>query len=87
MRKVIDVLTDVEKEEILELYEKKQAMENLFKIIIKEKEPLIYETLKRDYMELADDFNAWWNENIENKGWEKGRLFVDFNSNEIILAE
>lgn len=29
------------------------------------------EILKRDYAELADDFNAWWNKNIENKGWEK----------------
>lgn len=45
------------------------------------------EILKRDYVELTDDFNTWWNKNIENKGWEKGHLFADFNSNENILAE
>lgn len=87
VRKVIDILTESEKEEILELYEKKQAMENLSKIISKENDPLLFQTLKSDYLELVADYTAWWNQQSEKKGWEKGHLFVDFHSNEVIMTE
>lgn len=87
MRKVIAILTESEKEEILELYEKKQAMENLHKIISMEKDPLLFQTLERDYLELIADYNAWWNQQSDKKVWEKGHLFVDFYSREVVMDE
>lgn len=49
MRKVIDILSEKEKEEILELYEKKLAMENLAKVINAETDEQLFQNLKNDY--------------------------------------
>lgn len=47
MRKVIDILSEKEKEEILELYEKKLAMENLAKVINAETDEQLFQNLKK----------------------------------------
>ena len=87
IRKVIDILNEKEKEEILELFEKKQAMENLAKVINAETDEQLFQNLKNDYLVLMNEYTAWWSNNSEIKGWEKGNLFIDFSTNEVVMDE
>lgn len=34
-----------------------------------------------------NEYTAWWSNNTEIKGWAKGNLFIDFNTNEVVMDE
>lgn len=86
MNKAIWTLTEEEKNEIQELYEKRIALENLVNIIDPANEAL-YNKLTGDYGKIIVQFQKWWSETSEKYNWEKGmNWFVNFETSEVMLS-
>lgn len=88
MRNVVWESTEEEKQKIKDIYEKKSALENLFKIINKENE--IYDTVLEDYIKTSKEFSAWWDEMIKKYNCNiklVNNLVIDFDTNEIWFDE
>lgn len=87
MRKIIGRVTEAEKNEIHSLYERKNGLSELAKII--NPDDAIYEKLVIDMGSTSTKFQKWWDtmsskyqwESIENGHWE-----IDFESCDIILV-
>lgn len=84
MNKVIWKLTESEKNEIQELYDKKIALENLINSINASNEEL-YNKLTTDYKNNMTLYQKWWAEISEKYNWEKGAIWtINFTTNEVI---
>lgn len=93
MRKTVGLVTQEEKEEIRNLFNKKRGLEELFTSFVTSKIDLqsnpTYDKLLKDYSETTARFHDWWNlmsqkynwESIETKTW-----LIDFDTNEIYLT-
>lgn len=87
-KKVVGHVTDNEKNEIQRLFERRNGLNELAKILTPENEEL-YEHLVKDMGDTATKFQQWWDsmaqkyqwEGVENGSWE-----INFQSNEIILV-
>lgn len=86
MSKVIWKLSEDEKKEILNLFEKKVALENLSKVIEPENEKL-YNKLISDYGKTVTEFQNWWTKTSTKYTWEGKSWRIDFDTNEVILQE
>lgn len=84
MEKPLKVLNEREADEILELFEKKTAMENLFLIIDKENQADLFSSLREDYKNLLHKYQAWWERISQENGWDKEKLYIDFSTREIL---
>lgn len=86
--KIVGHVTDSEKNEIQRLFERRNGLNELAKILTPENEEL-YERLVKDMGDTAIKFQQWWDsmaqkyqwEGVENGSWE-----INFQSNEIILV-
>lgn len=86
MRKTIGRVTEAEKNEIHSLYERKNGLSELAKII--NPDDTIYEKFVIDMGSTTTKFQKWWDtmsskyqwESVENGHWE-----IDFESCEIVL--
>jgi CXXX repeat modification system protein len=87
MNKAIWVLTDEENNEILELYEKKIALENLAKILDSDNE-LLRNRLVVDYGHVLHKFQDWWNYYSGKYHWETGGNWaINFSTKEVLLHD
>ena len=87
MKKLVGKVTEEEKNEILSLFERRNGLKELAKILMVEHETL-YEKLVRDLGNTGLKFQKWWDimaakyqwESHENGNWE-----INFETCEIYL--
>lgn len=88
-KKVVGRVTLEEKEEILSLFERRNGLEELAKILTPDNEEL-YEKLVKDMGVTKTKFQQWWNSMSEKYQWESlpnGSWEINFDTCEIYLSE
>ena len=85
MNKVIWKLTEDEKKEIQQLFEKRIALENLVNIIDPKNEDL-YDKIITDYGKTMENFQNWWSAMGKKYEWEGQNWTVNFDTNEVSLV-
>lgn len=86
-KELVGRVTHEEKQEIQILFERRNGLNELKKIIISDNTDL-YEKLVKDIDETSTKFRQWWNRMGEKYQWkstDKGNLKIDFKTNEIYL--
>jgi CXXX repeat modification system protein len=83
--KVIWQLTDEELKEIEDLFEKKNAYENLVKIVDVDNEK-IYQKLISEYTKTINEFNNWWKHYSKKYNWEGKNWFIDFQNKQVLSS-
>lgn len=86
MKKKVGQVTTEEKDEILSLFERKNGLAELAKIL-KDNDAL-YEKMIADMGETSTKFQNWWNRMEAKYQWEgseNGHWEIDFNTNDIYL--
>ena len=88
MKKLVGQVSEEEKSEIQMLFERKNGLMELSKILTVENTAL-YEKLVKDMGETNARFQSWWNNMEEKYSWEShpdGNWEINFQSNEIFLV-
>lgn len=88
MRKVIGKVTEEEKREIQQLFERQNGLNELAKILTTDNDAL-YEKLVKDLGETGTKFQSWWDRMAEIYQWERAEdahWEIDFVTNEINLV-
>ena len=88
IRKVVGQVTPEERNEIQALFERKNGLTELAKILTADNVEL-YEKLIKDMGETGTKFQQWWDEKAKQYGWEshpKGNWEINFQTNEITLV-
>lgn len=87
-KKIVGQVTDNEKNEIQRLFERRNGLNELAKILTPENEEL-YERLVKDMGDTATKFQQWWDEMSVKYQWESaenGSWEINFQTNEIVLV-
>lgn len=87
MKKLVGKVTEKEKREIQTLFERRNGLNELAKIVTASNDTL-YEKLVMDMGETGQKFQNWWNRMSEQYQWEShenGNWEIDFNTNDIFL--
>ena len=88
IRKIVGQVTPEECKEIQVLFERKNGLAELAKILTADNGEL-YEKLIKDMGETGTKFQRWWDEKAKQYGWEshpKGNWEINFQTNEITLV-
>ncbi len=88
VRKLVGKVTPEESSEIQTLFERRNGLNELAKILTVDNSEL-YEKLVKDLGETNSKFQAWWNEKAEKYQWEsseKGSWEINFQTYEITLV-
>ena len=88
-KKVVGQVTEKEKKQIQRLYERKNALAELAKIITAEDDAL-YEKIINDMGETNTKFQQWWDSMAQKYKWESkpnGRWEINFYNCEVYLHE
>lgn len=88
MKKKIGQVTIEEKNEILNLFERRNGLNELAKILTSENETL-YEKLVKDMGENSSKFQSWWNCMSEKYQWESiegGNWEINFETCDVYLV-
>lgn len=88
MRKIVGQVTTEEKNQIQQLFERRNGLNELAKILTPENEAL-YEKLVKDLGETSTKFQQWWDSMSAKYQWESvpnGNWEINFDTNEIILV-
>ncbi|MBQ8854224.1 MAG: CXXX repeat peptide modification system protein [Alistipes sp.] len=86
MKKLVGKVTEEEKNEILALFERRNGLTELAKVITKNDE--IYERLIADMGATSTKFQQWWDDMSQKYQWESsdnGSWEIDFNTCDIFL--
>lgn len=86
--KLVGQVTPEERNEIQMLFERRNGLNELSKILTVENEDL-YEKLVKDLGETGAKFQNWWNRMGEKYNWESvegGNWEIDFNTCNIYLV-
>ncbi len=86
MKKLVGKVTEEEKNEILALFERRNGLTELAKVVTKNDE--IYERLITDMGATSTKFQQWWDDMSQKYQWESsdnGSWEIDFNTCEIFL--
>lgn len=87
-KKTVGYVTEEEKNEIQTLFERRNGLNELAKILSPDNVEL-YERLVKDLGETTTKFQQWW-DNMSNKyqweGTENGNWEINFQTNEILLS-
>lgn len=89
MRKKVGTVTETERDEIRQLYERINGLKELTKIVDSENHEL-YEKLVTDMGYSVTRFQEWWNKKSDKYHWEsseKGSWEIDFDTCVIFLTE
>ena len=81
-------MTPEERNEIQALFERKNGLTELAKIVSADNTDL-YEKLVKDLGETGTKFQKWWDEKAKQYGWEshsKGNWEINFQTCEITLV-
>lgn len=87
-KKVVGSVTVEEKNEIQALFERRNGLNELAKILTVENNEL-YEKLIKDMGETGTKFQSWWNRMSAKYQWESvdgGNWEIDFDTCEIYLV-
>ena len=87
MKKVVGQVSELEKREIQILFERRNGLNELAKILTADNTEL-YEQLIKDLGETSIKFQKWWNQMSEKYQWESidgGNWEIDFDTCEIYL--
>ena len=88
-RKGIGFVTPEEKNEILTLFERRNGLNELAKILTADNAEL-YEKLVKDLGETGSKFQNWWDRMADKYQWESaegGNWEINFDTCEIMLVE
>lgn len=88
MKKEVGSVTEKERDEIQTLFERRNGLTELAKILTADNTDL-YERLVRDMAETGSKFKRWWESMAEKYGWESavnGNWEIDFESCKIYLV-
>lgn len=86
-RKLVGYVTPEEKDEIQTIFERRNGLNELAKIITADNSEL-YEKLVKDLGETSAKFQNWWDNMSTKYGWEmidNGRWEITFDKCEIYL--
>jgi CXXX repeat modification system protein len=89
MKVKVGQVTEKEKNEIQSLFERKNGLTELSKVLTADNKDL-YEKLVKDMGETSSKFQTWWNTMSNKYKWkrtEKGNWEIDFNTCDIYLIE
>lgn len=89
MKRIVGSVTEQEKKEIQQLFERRNGLNELAKILNADNDAL-YQKLVQDMGETATKFQQWWDRMYEKYKWERvenGNWEINFNTNEILLVE
>ena len=87
-KKVVGRVTEQEKAEIQALFERRNGLTELAKILTADNVEL-YERLVKDMGETGTKFQNWWDRMAEKYRWESaedGNWEINFNTCEILLV-
>lgn len=88
MKKAIGKVTEQERDEILSLFERRNGLEELAKILTSDNAEL-YERLVKDMGETGTKFQNWWDSMAQKYQWESaegGHWEINFDTCEIVLV-
>lgn len=88
IRKIVGQVTPEERNEIQALFERKNGLTELAKIVTADNTEL-YEKLVKDLGETSTKFQKWWDEKAKQYDWEshpKGSWEINFQTCEITLV-
>lgn len=87
MKKEVGQVTPDERDEIQKLFERRNGLNELSKILSPDNVEL-YERLVADLGKTSTNFQNWWNEKADKYQWESaeyGHWEIDFNDCKIYL--
>lgn len=87
-RKIVGQVTREEKDEILVLFERRNGLNELAKIVTADNTDL-YEKLVKDLGETGTKFQQWWDSMADKYQWESvegGNWEINFETCEIYLV-
>lgn len=87
-RKIVGRVSEEEKNEIQTLFERRNGLNELAKILTPDNIEL-YERLVKDLGETSTKFQQWWDDMSVKYQWEatpNGHWEINFQTNEIILV-
>lgn len=88
IKKEIGTVTEQERDEIQRLFERRNGLNELAKILTNDNVEL-YEKLVKDMGETSSKFQEWWNRMGEKYRWESaenGNWEINFNNCKIYLV-
>ena len=88
MKKIVGKVTEEEKNEIQYLFERKNGLNELAKILTADNDSL-YEKLVKDMGETSVNFQNWWDMMGQKYNWESvegGNWEIDFATCDIYLV-
>lgn len=88
MKKEVGSVTEKERDEIQTLFERRNGLRELSKILTADNVEL-YERLVKDLAETGSRFQKWWESMAEKYSWESaenGNWEIDFESCRIFLV-
>ena len=88
MKKLVGQVTTEEKNEIQQLFERRNGLNELAKILNADNVEL-YEKLVKDMGETGTKFQGWWDRMAQKYQWESaenGNWEINFETNDIYLA-
>lgn len=88
MKKTIGQVTPEERDEIQALFERRNGLNELAKIVTADNEEL-YEKLVKDMGETGTKFQSWWNRMADKYQWESiddGHWEINFDTCDIYLV-
>ena len=89
MRKIVGQVTLDEKNKILHLFERRNGLNELAKIVTADNNDL-YEKLIKDMGETSINFQKWWDSMSQKYNWESiegGNWEIDFDTCDIYLVK
>lgn len=88
MKKLVGKVTEYERGEIQSLFERRNGLTELAKILTTDNNEL-YERLVKDLSETTSKFQDWWDKAVAKYKWESaenGNWEIDFNDCSIYLV-
>lgn len=88
LKKIVGSVTEQEKLEIQQLFERRNGLNELAKIITADNDAM-YQKLVKDMGETSTKFQQWWDRMYEKYQWERtenGSWEINFQTNEISLS-
>ena len=88
MKKEVGRVTEAERNEIEALFERRNGLNELAKILTADNAEL-YERLVKDMGETGTKFQSWWDRMATKYGWERadnGNWEISFNDGTIYLV-
>lgn len=89
VKKMVGQVTTEEKDEIQQLFERRNGLNELAKIVTADNNDL-YEKLVKDLGETGTKFQSWWDRMATKYQWERidgGNWEINFETCEIFLVE